>query len=112
MVGQIECFMTRKAGRRLARRENRLDLAVAQGDGMVFEYRARRLDGNDPARAEEERCCRYLGVPWISTTTRRFGARHWISALRSFWSGQDFSGRVLPKPKVSIVSVLAPFDTK
>ena len=112
MVIEKNFFAAGEARPRLGRRQERFDPAGAQGNGVFFENRPRRFDGDDPARAEEKRCCRYLGVPWISTTTRRLGARQVINAPRSFWSGQDFSGRVLPKPKVSILLALAPYDTR
>jgi hypothetical protein len=50
---------------------------------MVHEHRARWLDWNQPARLEDE-AAPYRGVPWISTITRRLGARHSISDLRPF----------------------------
>ena len=98
---------------------------------MVVEYDAGRLDGNHPARAEENgfvhaalgratesgiiprnekprlggafrvqaaRRGYCLGVPLMSTTTRRFGSRHSISALRFLMSGQLFTCIVSPKP--------------
>ena len=112
MVFQGQFLMAGKACFCLRRRQDRFDDAVAHRDGMVFEHRARGLDRHYPAGAEEERRRRYLGEPWISTTTRRLGARHSISALRSFWSGQDFDGRVLPNPNVSTLSGLAPLETR
>src|SRR5689334_25271970 len=92
-------------------RQQRFDLAVAHGDGVVGEDTARRLDRNEPA-GEGDKAAAYLGVPWISTTTRRLGARHSITALRSFWSGQDFTGAVLPKPRVSTFEASAPLETR
>lgn len=111
MVSQNQIFIAGEAPGRLLGGQDRLDLAVAQSDGMVFEHRARGLYGNDPAGADEERAG-YLGVPWISTTTRRFGARHAIRSLRLFCSGQDLTGRVLPKPKVSTLFASTPFATR
>src|SRR3954468_10266047 len=99
-----------KARSRLRRGQHRFDIAVAHGDSVFGENAAGRLDWNEPARLDEKRA--YLGVPWISTSTRRFGVRHSMSALRSFWSGQGFTGVVLPKPKVSTFDASTPFDTR
>ena len=96
---------------RLRRRQQRLDLAVAYGDGVVGQDAVRRLDGNEPA-GENDKAVSYLGVPWISTTTLRLGARHSIRALRSFWSGQDLTGVVLPKPNVSTCEASAPLEMR
>ena len=112
MVFKDQAFIAREAGCGLRRGEDRLDLAVADRDGVLLQDRARRLDRDDPAGAEENALFRYLGVPWISTTTRRFGLRHSISAARWLLSGQDFTGRVLPKPKTSTLPASAPFDTR
>src|SRR6266850_8028214 len=101
----------REALTRIAGQQHRLDLAIVHGHGMLGEHRAGRLDRNEPARLEDE-ASGYLGVPCISTTTRRLGARQAIIAARSFWSGQDFSGMVLPKPKVSTCEASRPFDTR
>jgi hypothetical protein len=90
--------------------QHRFDIAVAHGDRVLAENAAGRLDRHEPARLDEKRA--YLGVPWISTSTRRFGVRQSISAWRSFWSGQDFTGVVLPKPKVSTFDPSTPFDTR
>lgn len=92
--------------------KDRFDFAVANGDGMVLEDRPGRLDRDDPAGAEEGAGFRYLGVPCTSTTTLRFGPRHSISAARFFSSGQDLTGRVLPKPNTSTFAGSAPFDTR
>ena len=112
MAGKIDAFVAGKARCRFARGDERLDDAVAHRDGMMLEHRARRLDRHYPAGAKKEglrgACPRYLGVPWISTTTLRLGARHSISALRCFASGQAFTGKVLPKPKTSIFAGSAP----
>ena len=91
--------------------QQRFDLAVAHRDGVVGQDTARRLDGDQPAGVRDKAVA-YLGVPWISTTTRRLGARHSIIALRSFWSGQDFTGVVLPKPSVSTCEASAPLETR
>src|SRR5687768_3073403 len=91
--------------------ENLLDAAVAHRDGVLLKDRPRRLDRYDPAGADENFLL-YLGVPWTSTTTRRFGARHSMVALRSFWSGQALTGSVLPKPRVSTLAASTPFDTR
>ena len=111
MIFQNQLLVAGEARSRLFGGQDRFDLAVAQSDGVVFERRARGLYGNDPAGADEERVS-YRGVPWISTTTRRFGARHSIRSLRCFWSGQDLTGRVLPKPKVSTLFASTPFETR
>jgi len=95
----------------LLRGKNCFDPAVAHSDGMLLEHRARGLDRNDPAGAEEG-ALRYLGEPCTSTTTRRFGPRQSIVDLRSFWSGQDFTGSVLPKPKTSTLPASVPLDTR
>src|SRR5919197_5587005 len=111
MLVERDALVARKARTRLRHGQHRFDVAVAHGDGVLGENAACRLDRNEPARLEEKRA-RYFGVPWISTSTRRFGARHSMSALRSFWSGQDFTGVVLPKPKVSTLDASTPFDTR
>ena len=111
VVGELDLLVMREALARLAGGQHRLDLAVAHGDGVVLEHRAGRLDRDDPARLEDE-AASYRGVPWISTITRRFGARHAISAARAFWSGQDLTGMVLPKPNVSTCEASTPFDTR
>src|SRR5437899_10756395 len=110
MLVERDALIGAKARSRLRHGQHRFDRAVAHSDGVPGKEAARRLDWNEPARLDEKRI--YLGVPWISTSTRRFGARHSISALRSFWSGQDFTGVVLPKPKVSTVAAATPFDTR
>ena len=120
MVVQDQFFIAGIASGGLFRRKDRFDPAVAHGDGVALQNRARRLDGYDPAGAEEKAGCRvpdrkllfYLGEPCTSTTTRRLGARHSISDLRSFWSGQDFDGSVLPKPNTSTLPASVPFDTR
>src|SRR5690349_1477990 len=106
-----DALIAGKARSRLRRRQHGFDIAVAHGDGVLGEDAACRLDRNEPARLEEKRLA-YFGVPWISTSTRRLGARHSMSTLRSFWSGQDFTGVVLPKPKVSTLAASTPFDTR
>jgi len=111
MVAEREYLVVRESRRRLPGGKERLDASVANRDGMVVECYARWLDGDDPAGAKEA-AFRYLGVPLTSTTTRRFASRHWISALRSFWSGQDFTGLVLPEPSVSIFPASKPLDTR
>lgn len=110
MLVERDAFVAGKARSRLGRGQQRFDIAVAHGDGMLGEDTAGRLDRNEPARLDEKGC--YLGAPWISTSTRRFGARHSMSPLRSFWSGQDFTGVVLPKPKVSTFDASTPFETR
>ena|SRR5688572_3252661 len=109
VLGQIYALVVMERRRNFAGRENRFDRTVAHRDGVMLENRARRFDRDDPAGAEEEA---YLGVPWTSTTTRLLSARHAISALRSFWSGQAFTGSVLPKPSVSTLPASTPFDTR
>ena len=111
MVSQLDAFIPGKPRSGLGGRKNCFDLAVADRDGVVVQNRARRLDRDDPAGAEEG-TLRYLGEPCTSTTTLRLGARHSIRALRSFVSGQDFAGSVLPKPKTSTLPASAPFDTR
>jgi hypothetical protein len=49
---------------------------------VALEDGAGRFDRHDPAG--EEKLSFYLGVPWTSTRTRRFGPRHSMSTLRSF----------------------------
>ena len=93
MARQVDALVGRKAGQRVGCGKDCLDAAVADCDGVVFKNRARWLDRYYPAGANDER---YLGVPWISTSTRRLGARHSISALRFLLSGQDLTGSVLP----------------
>ena len=110
VLGQLDTLVIGEAGPRRPGRKHRFDLAVAERDGMLRQDCAGRLDRNQPAWQEE--VVRYLGVPWISTTTRRLGDRHSISALRSFWSGHDFSGRVLPKPRVSTFEASTPLETR
>jgi hypothetical protein len=71
---------------------------------VVIEYGAGWFYRNEPARSDQEsfahrkkqspagaglcslcgRSNRYFGVPCTSTSTRRFGSRQAISALRSF----------------------------
>jgi hypothetical protein len=63
VIFQGDFFVPREARSRLLRGKNRFDLAVAHRDGMVLQDRARRLDRDDPAGAEEEGLFRYLGVP-------------------------------------------------
>jgi len=104
-------FVADESLARLLSRQQRFDLAVANCDGVVGQDTVCRLDGNEPA-GENDEAVSYLGVPWISTTTRRLGARQSISALRSFWSGQDLTGVVLPKPSVSTCEASAPFETR
>src|SRR4051812_17603168 len=111
MIVERHLCMSGKTLGRLSGGQECLDLAVAQHDGMVFEHRACGLYGDDPAGAEEERFA-YRGVPWISTTTRRFGERHAMRSLRCFWSGQDLTGSVLPKPKVSTLLASTPLETR
>ena len=111
MVRQVDALVCGKALFGLRGGNNLLDGAVAYRDGMVLENRARWLDRNDPAGGDDE-VLLYLGVPWTSTTTRRFGLRHSINPLRSFWSGQDFTGSVLPKPSVSTFEASTPLDTR
>src|SRR2546421_6380288 len=107
LVVERDALIAGKARSRLRRGQHRFDIAVAHRDRMLGENAAGRLDRNEPARLDEKRC--YLGAPWISTSTRRFGARQSMSPLRSFWSGQDFTGVVLPKPKVSTFDASRPF---
>jgi len=107
---QIYAFVVRELGARL-RGHDGFYCTVAHSDGVMLQDRARRLDRYDPAGAEEKTVA-YLGVPWTSTTTRRFGDRHSISPLRSFWSGQDLTGSVLPKPSVSTLSAPTPLETR
>src|ERR671930_291565 len=111
MLVARDALVARKARTRLRHGQHRFDVAVAHSDGVLGENAACRLDRKEPARLEEKRA-RYFGVPWISTSTRRLGARHSMSALRSFWPGQDFTGVVLPKPKVSTFDASTPFDTR
>src|ERR1041384_7619538 len=58
----------------------------------------------------------YFGVPFRSTTTRRLGARHSMSAFRSALpptlSGQCLTWLVLPEPRVSIFDASKPFETR
>lgn len=91
--------------------QERCDLAVAHRHGVVLEHHARGLDRNDPARAEEE-VRRYLGVPWMSISTRRFGARQSISLVRGSFSSQALTGRASPKAKVAICPRSTPLDTR
>src|ERR1041385_8247265 len=104
-------FVAWEARSRFPFGQDSFDLAVADRDGVVLEDRPGRLDREDPAR-DEERALRYRGEPWTSTTTRRFGPRHSISAARFFSSGQDLTGSVLPKPNTSTLAGSAPFDTR
>lgn len=112
VLGELDPLVVAKRRRRRRGRKDLLDAAAADGDGVVLQDRARRLDRQDPAGAKDEAACCYLGVPWTSTTTRRLGARQEIRPLRSFWSGQDCTGRVLPKPRVSTLEASTPFDTR
>ena len=110
MLGELYALVLREFLCRFRSRKDLLDGAVAHRDGVMLEDRARRLDRDDPAGAEEEAWC-YLGVPWTSTTTRRLGARHSISCLRGC-CGQDFTGSVLPKPSVSTLEASTPLETR
>lgn len=110
VVGQLDVLVVRKLPQSFRGWKNPLDDAVAYGDGVMLKHRARGLDRDDPAGGYE--LLLYLGVPWTSTTTRRLGLRHSMRFLRSFWSGQDFTGSVLPKPSVSTLAASTPFDTR
>ena len=112
MLRELHSFVVRKLGCGLPGRQDLLDDAIAHRDSVVREDRAGRFDRYDPASAEEEAAGRYLGVPWTSTTTRRLSARHAISPLRSFWSGQALTGSVLPKPRVSTFPASTPLETR
>ena len=83
MFGQFDLLVVREALARITGGQHGFDLAVAHGDGVVCQHLAGWLDWNQPAR-QNDKAVDYLGAPWISTTTRRFGARHAISAARSF----------------------------
>jgi hypothetical protein len=109
VLRELYALVIGKSPRGLCKGEKLLDDAIAYRDRVVLENRARRLDRDDPAGADKEA---YLGVPWTSTTTRRLGLRHSIRPLRSFWSGQDLTGSVLPKPRVSTFAWSTPFDTR
>ena len=111
MLRKVDFFIFRITTCRLRGRKNLLDDAVAHRDGMMLKDCARRVDRYDPAGVEEE-LLGYLGVPLTSTTTRRFGVRHSISDLRSFVSGQPFTGLVLPEPRVSILDWSKPLETR
>ena len=54
VVRQLDSFVRRKLRRGLRRGQNRFDGTVAYRDRVVLEDRARRLDWDDPAGAEEE----------------------------------------------------------
>ena len=82
VLGELDALIAGEALARIGYGQHRLDFAVPHRDGMCCEYRAGRLDRHQPARLDDELA--YLGVPCISTTTRRLGARHSISDLRSF----------------------------
>src|SRR6185503_11640926 len=116
MLGEIDDIRAAIARADLRSRQDGFDLIVAHGDGVVLEHDPRRFDRDYPARANQEsfahldsvnckskappgrgfaslrRANGYFGMPCTSTSTRRFGSRHAISALRSFWSGQLFTG--------------------
>lgn len=77
-----DCRVVVETLARLGRRQQRFYLAVANCDGVVGEYAARRLDRDEPAGKRQKAVSEafpYRGVPWISTTTRRLGARQLIS---------------------------------
>src|SRR5580765_2198570 len=112
MAVQSRFLVGGKAGPRFVRGQDGLDSPVADRDGVLLQHRPGRLDRDDPAGAEEGACFRYRGVPCTSTTTRRLGARHSISAARFASSGQDFTGRVLPKPNTSTLPASVPFETR
>ena len=111
VLRERDALVIGKACRGLGDWKHCLDAAVTHGDGVIGEDCAGRLDGDEPARLDDEAFA-YLGAPWISTTTRRLGARHSMSCLRCFCSGQDFTGAVLPKPKVSTFDASMPLETR
>src|SRR5205814_2320191 len=111
VVGQDHAWVVAESPCGVSLGENAFDAPVAHSDRVALEHRARGLDRDDPARLNQE-AVGYLGMPFISTTTRRFGVRHSMSALRSFWSGQPFTGLVLPEPRVSILEPSNPLDTR
>jgi len=81
-------------------------------DAVIGENRARRLDRDDPARADEKVECFYLAKPLVDVIARRLGARQAIRALRSLLSGQNAAGTVLPMPMVSILLRSVPLLTR
>src|SRR6185369_943538 len=84
MVRELDRFVIRKPLARVCGGKDCFDLAFVHRQGVVGEHAARRLDRNEPA-GESDETLPYRGEPCISTTTRRLGARHSMSALRSFW---------------------------
>jgi hypothetical protein len=53
VLGQLDVLVIREFLESFCPGEKLLDTAIAHGDGLVLEDRARRLDRYDPAGAEE-----------------------------------------------------------
>jgi hypothetical protein len=96
----------------LLRGEQGDDASPGDRYAVIGENRARRLDRNDPARADEEVDLFYRAKPLSEMIARRLGARQAISSLRFLVSGQNFAGTVLPMPMVSTLSRSTPFPTR